>query len=168
MAHIGADSRRADMSPYLALKWLHILSSTFLFGTGAGIAFFYVRARRTGDSSIIAAVSRDVVRADMIFTAPAVVLQPITGILLAIVAGFPLSARWVVWSIMVYVVVGCCWLRVLWLQIRMRDLAADSAAAAIPLPAVFQRYYRWWFWLGWPAFLGVMVIFYLMVARPEM
>jgi uncharacterized membrane protein len=154
------------MSWYLALKCLHILSSTVLFGTGAGIAFFLVRARRSGDSRIIAAVSRDVVRADLIFTAPAVVVQPISGSVLAVMAGLPLSAPWVVWSAGLYVVVGCCWLRVVWLQIRLRDLASESASGAAPLPPQFERYYRRWFWLGWPAFLGVLVIFYLMVAKP--
>ena len=65
---------------YLLVKWLHIVSSTVLFGTGAGIAFFFLRAQRTGDVRIIAAVAREVVLADMVFTATAVVLQPVTGL----------------------------------------------------------------------------------------
>jgi uncharacterized membrane protein len=151
---------------YPVIKWLHIVSSTVLFGTGAGIAFFFLRAQRTGDTKIIAAVSRDVVLADMVFTATAVVLQPVTGIVLAFMAGFPLSSPWLVWSMVLYVLVGCCWLPVVWLQMRMRDLAIVAAANGSPLPAVYQRCYRWWFALGWPAFTGVLVIFYLMVAKP--
>lgn len=153
---------------YLLVKWLHIVSSTVLFGTGAGIAFFFLRARRSGDSRIIAAVSRDVVRADLLFTATAVVLQPVTGITLAVMAGYPLSTPWLVLSMVLYGLVGCCWLPVIWLQMRMRDLAIDAAARALPLPALYQLYYRWWFVLGWPAFLGVLAIFYLMVAKPGM
>jgi uncharacterized membrane protein len=153
---------------YPLIKWLHIVSSTVLFGTGAGIAFFYMRAQRTGDTKIIAAVARDVVLADRVFTATAVVLQPVTGIVLALTAGFSLSSPWLVWSMVLYVLVGCCWLPVVWLQTRMRDLAIVAAANGSPLPAAYQRHYRWWFALGWPAFVGVLVIFYLMVAKPRL
>jgi uncharacterized membrane protein len=152
---------------YPLIKWLHIVSSTVLFGTGAGIAFFFLRAQRTGDTKIIAAVSRDLVLADMVFTATAVVLQPVTGIGLALMAGFPLSSPWLVWSMVLYVLVGCCWLPVVWLQVRLRDLAIVAAANGSPLPAAYLRYYRLWFALGWPAFIGVLVIFYLMVAKPS-
>jgi uncharacterized membrane protein len=153
---------------YPLIKWLHIVSSTVLFGTGAGIAFFHLRAQRTGDTNIIAAVGRDVVLADRVFTATAVVLQPMTGIVLALMAGFPLSSPWLVWSMVLYVLVGCCWLPVVWLQTRMRDMAIVAAANGSALPAAYQRYYRWWFALGWPAFIGVLVIFYLMVAKPRL
>jgi uncharacterized membrane protein len=153
---------------YPLIKWLHIVSSTVLFGTGAGIAFFYMRAQRTGDTKIIAAVACDVVLADRVFTATAVVLQPVTGIVLALTAGFSLSSPWLVWSMVLYVLVGCCWLPVVWLQTRMRDLAIVAAANGSPLPAAYQRHYRWWFALGWPAFIGVLVIFYLMVAKPRL
>ena len=152
---------------YLLVKWVHIVSSTVLFGTGAGIAFFFVRAQRTRNVEIIASVGRDVVFADMVVTATAVILQPATGIALALMAGFPLSAPWLLASMALYLFVGCCWLPVVWLQIRMRDLAAAAAATLDPLPSQYHRYYRWWFALGWPAFLGVLGIFYLMVAKPN-
>src|SRR5271169_303620 len=156
------------MNWFLLIKWLHIVSSTVLFGTGAGIAFFFIRAQRTGDSRVIASVGRDVVFADALFTATAVVLQPATGIALALMAGYPLLTPWLVLSIALYFLVGCCWLPVVWLQIRMRDLAIDAANHALPLPLVYRFYYRRWFWLGWPAFIGVLVIFYLMVAKPSL
>jgi uncharacterized membrane protein len=145
---------------------MNFLSSTVLFGTGAGIAFFFVRAQRTGDAKVIATVSRDVVLADFLFTATAVVLQPITGVALAAMAGFPLSTAWVRWSIALYMLIGCCWLPVVWLQIRMRDLAVRAAVDGLPLPQAYHRLYSWWFGLGWPAFIGVMAVFYLMVAKP--
>jgi uncharacterized membrane protein len=65
-----------------------------------------------------------------------------------------------------YLLGGCCWLPVVWLQVRMRDLAQLAATNGTPLPDEYYRYYRWWFALGWPAFIGVLVIFYLMVAKP--
>jgi uncharacterized membrane protein len=151
---------------YLLIKWLHIISSTVLFGTGAGIAFFFVRAQRSGDARIIAAVGRDVVLADLVFTAGAVILQPLTGIALALMTGYPLSTRWLAVSLTLYILVGCCWLPVVWLQIRIRDYAIDAAQNRLALPIVYQVYYRRWFALGWPAFIGVLVIFYLMVAKP--
>jgi uncharacterized membrane protein len=151
---------------YIWLKWLHIISSTVLFGMGAGIAFFFLRAQRTGNVQVIAAVARDVVFADALFTATAVVIQPTTGIALALVAGYPLSAPWLLFSILMYGFVGCCWLPVVWMQIRMRDLAETAARTGTSLPPAYHWHYRWWLRLGWPAFLGVLVIFYLMVAKP--
>ncbi len=151
---------------YLLLKWVHILSSTVLFGTGAGIAFFFVRANRTRDIKLIAAVSEDVVLADAVFTATAVVLQPLTGLAMVWLASYSWKQPWLLLSIVLYVAVGCCWLPVVWLQIRMRDMALTAQAKQSPLPARYRSYYRCWFALGWPAFLGVLVIFYLMVAKP--
>jgi uncharacterized membrane protein len=155
------------MTCYLLVKWVHILSSTVLFGTGAGIAFFFVRAQRTGDPNVIAAVAGDVVLADVLFTFTAVVLQPVTGIMLAGSAGYSLWTPWLAWSFGLYVVVGCCWLPVVWLQIKMRNLAAGASLTGTELPEIYHRYYRWWFGLGWPAFIGVLAIFYLMVAKPR-
>jgi uncharacterized membrane protein len=156
-----------DMSDlYLWLKWAHIVSSTVLFGMGAGIAFFFIRAQRTGDVRIIAAVARDVVIADAIFTASAVVLQPLTGLAMARLAGYPLSAGWLRWSIVLYVLIGACWLPVVRLQIRMRDMANGAAQQGSDLPPSYFSCYRWWFALGWPAFIGVLMVFYLMVAKP--
>jgi uncharacterized membrane protein len=154
------------MSSYLWLRWLHIVSSTILFGTGFGIAFFFVRAQRTGNVAIIASVGRDVVLADAAFTAAAVVIQPASGIALALMAGYPLSSPWLLLSVAMYFLVGACWLSAVWLQIWMRDLAVAAAKTSSPLPVEYKKYYRWWFALGWPAFIGVLFIFYLMVGKP--
>jgi uncharacterized membrane protein len=151
---------------YLWVKWLHIISSTVLFGTGAGIAFFFLRAQRTGNAQVIAAVAKDVVLADVLFTATAVVIQPTTGVALALMAGYSLSFPWLLASILLYVFVGCCWLPVVWLQVRLQRLAETAASAGTPLHPAYYRYYKWWYGLGWPAFLGVLVIFFLMVAKP--
>jgi uncharacterized membrane protein len=143
------------------------VSSTVLFGTGFGIAFFFVRAQRSSNVAIIASVGRDVVLADAVFTATAVIIQPASGVALTLLAGYPLSSPWLLLSVALYVLVGACWLPVVWLQIRMRDLAVEAAAFSSPLPAEYKKYYRWWFALGWPAFIGVLAIFYLMVAKPS-
>jgi uncharacterized membrane protein len=155
------------MSWYLWLKWMHIVSSTVLFGTGFGIAFFFVRAQLTGNVAIIASVGRDVVLADAVFTAAAVVIQPASGMALALMAGYPLSSPWLLLAIAMYFLVCSCWLAVVWLQIWMRDLAVAAATSSSPLPVEYKKYYRWWFALGWPALIGVLFIFYLMVAKPS-
>ena len=129
---------------YLWLKWVHVVSSTVLFGMGAGIAFFFIRAQRAGDVRVIAAVAREVVIADAIFTASAVVLQPVTGLAMVRLAGFPLSLSWLRWSVALYVLIGCCWLPVVWLQVWMRNLAAHAMREGTALPTEYSRYYRWW------------------------
>jgi uncharacterized membrane protein len=151
---------------YLLLKWLHIISSTVLLGTGAGIAFFMWRAHRTNDARVIAAVAADVVRADLLFTTTAVAAQPVTGFLLLPKLGYPWTLAWVHWSLALYVLVGCCWLPVTWLQVQMRNLARRTVAEGSELPAAYHRYFKYWFLLGWPAFAGVLAIFWLMVAKP--
>jgi uncharacterized membrane protein len=151
---------------YLVLKWLHVVSATVLLGTGAGIAFFFWRVHRTHDARVISSVARDVVLADLLFTAVAVVVQPVTGWMMMKQVGFPLSLFWIYWSIALYVLVGVCWLPVVWLQWRMRDLAEEAVHKGAELPLVYFRYFRWWKALGWPAFAGVLGIVWLMVAKP--
>ena len=151
---------------YLVVKWLHILSSTLLFGTGLGIAFFMWMAHRRGDVRVIAGVARLVVIADAIFTAPAVLVQLASGLWLAHRLGLPLRIHWIASALILFVLVGACWLPVVWMQIKIRDLAAEAAARSTPLPQRYYRLMRTWFILGWPAFLGVLAIFWLMVAKP--
>jgi uncharacterized membrane protein len=151
---------------YLWVKWIHILSSTLLLGTGLGIAFFMWLAHRRGDAKVIAETARTVVIADACFTAPAVVVQFISGLWLANALGNPYSVFWLKAALLLFFVVGACWLPVLWLQWRARDLAIAASAAGAPLPAAYHRVMHWWFWLGWPAFISVIVIFWLMVMKP--
>jgi uncharacterized membrane protein len=152
---------------YHLLKWLHVLGSTVLLGTGAGIAFFMLMAHRTGDVRLIAGVARIVVIADYVFTATAVVAQPVTGLLLARVTGYSLGEGWILLSIGLYLLTGAFWLPVVWMQSRMRSLAAAAASAGAPLPPEYHRLFRWWFAFGFPAFTAVLAIFWLMIARPE-
>ena len=87
---------------YFLLKFVHIIGAAVLLGTGAGIAFFMLLAHRTGNPVIIAGVVRIVVIADFLFTATAVVVQPVTGIALASETGYALSEGWIVLSIALY------------------------------------------------------------------
>jgi len=153
---------------YLILKFAHILGAAVLFGTGLGIAFFMLMAHRSGNPAIIAHVAGRVVLADMVFTATAVILQPLTGAALIVLAGHDAFAFWIVASIALYVLTGACWLPVVWMQARMRDLARTAAETGGALPQRYHRLYRLWFALGWPAFAAVIGIFALMVWRPTL
>ena len=156
------------MTEYLILKYLHVIGATVLLGTGAGIAFFMAMAHRTGDAATIAATARIVVVADFMFTATAVVAQPVTGLLLADAVGYSLGEGWIVASIALYLVTGAFWLPVVWMQAKMRDLAAAAARTGAALPERYHRLYRTWLAFGFPAFAAVLGIFWLMIARPEL
>ncbi|MBV9248855.1 MAG: DUF2269 domain-containing protein [Acetobacteraceae bacterium] len=153
---------------YQFLLWVHILGSTLLFGTGLGTAFHGWMAHRSADVRAIAVASGNVVLADWLFTAPSIVVQPITGGLLAWQAGVSFTTGWLALAIGLYLLTGACWLPVVWLQIRMHQLAAAAVRSSTELPLVYFRYARWWFILGWPAFLAVLAIFYLMVFKPAL
>lgn len=148
------------------LRWAHILGATVLIGTGAGIAFFMLMAHRTKDPAIIAHTASVVVIADWIFTASAVIAQPVTGTLLASAIGWPLTEFWIAASLGLYALIGVFWLPVVWIQHQMRDLARAAAALGEALPARYFRLYRTWFACGFPAFIAILVIAWLMIARP--
>lgn len=142
------------------------MGATVIFGTGSGIAFFMLMAHRSRDARFIAGTARVVVIADMLFTATAVVLQPITGYLLMRTTGLGFSESWIIVSLLLYLVAGLFWLPVVWIQARMRDLAQAAADAGDPLPADYQRLFRVWFLFGFPGFGAVLAIMFLMVAKP--
>jgi uncharacterized membrane protein len=156
------------MTLYFLLKFLHAIGAAVLLGTGAGIAFFMVAAHLSRDPAIITGTARIVVRADFLFTATAVVAQPITGVLLAQNVGYSLLDGWVAWSIVLYFVTGAFWLPVVWMQMTMRDLAAAALRENRPLPPQYHRLFRWWFAFGFPAFAAVLAIFWLMIAKPQL
>lgn len=155
------------MTLYFAIKFLHVVGAAVLLGTGAGIAFFMLMAHLRGDPAVIAGVARIVVVADVLFTATAVVLQPLTGIWLAWHVGYSLLDGWIALSILLYLVTGVFWLPVIWMQIRMRDLAVEAAELGLKLPRSYHRLFTPWFAFGIPAFAAVLTIFWLMIARPD-
>jgi uncharacterized membrane protein len=154
------------MIVYELLKFLHVVGTAILLGTGIGIAFFMLLAHRTGGAATIAAVARIVVIADFVFTATAVVAQPITGLLLVWEVGYSLLDGWIVLSILLYLVTGGFWIPVVLMQMRMRDLAVRATGEGAPLPAEYFRLFRAWFAFGIPAFGAVLAIIWLMIARP--
>ena len=153
---------------YLLLKYLHVLGAIVILGTGTGIAFFMLMAHRSEDANFIARTASIVVLADVIFTATAVIAQPVTGYLLLEETGVTLSERWVLVSLALYIIAGIFWLPVVWIQRRMRDLAAQAAADGKALPAQYYRLFRIWFAFGFPGFGSVMLIVWLMVAKPSL
>lgn len=154
------------MSAFEVVKALHILSATLIFGTGLGSAFFLWRAHQSNDLASLAFAARTVVLADWLFTTPAIVFQPLSGLWLADAAGYRLSENWLLWTYGLFLLAGACWLPVVRIQLRVRDLTARGLAAQGAPPETCARLLRAWFWLGWPAFLAIVVIVFLMVARP--
>lgn len=155
-----------DPDLLILARWLHVIGACVLLGTGAGIAFFMLVAHRTRDARLIAHVAGTVVIADTLFTATAVIVQPLTGLWLAHLTGWPLSSPWILWSVGLYLLVGAFWLPVVWIQIRLRDMARTAAAGDGVLPARYVRLFRIWFACGIPAFAAVLAIVWLMLARP--
>lgn len=149
------------MSSYLWIKLMHILSATVLFGTGMGTAFFMLRAYLSGNNAAIAVTTRNVVLADWLFTTPAVVVQLATGLWLTARLGIAFDSAWFVAVISLFVFVGVCWIPVVWIQIRIRNLIAAGAGR--------ERYHKLmqsWVVLGALAFSSVILLFYLMVFKP--
>jgi len=151
---------------YLVVKYLHVLGAIVLLSTGAGIAFFMLMAHLSGDAGLILRTARTVVLADFLFTATAVVAQPLTGLWLAYASTMSLGDLWLLLSLVLYGVAGLFWLPVVWMQMRMRDLAAEAVAAGAPLPAAYHRLFRLWFLFGIPGFGAVLAIVWLMMAKP--
>ncbi|MEO7247365.1 MAG: DUF2269 domain-containing protein [Novosphingobium sp.] len=154
------------MDTLILARWLHVIGACVLLGTGAGIAFFMLMAHRTRNPALIAHVSVAVVIADFLFTASAVIIQPITGIWLARLTGWPLATPWILASLALYGVTGMFWLPVVWLQWRMAALARAAVKDGTELPPLYHRYFHIWFACGFPAFSAVLAIIWLMLARP--
>jgi uncharacterized membrane protein len=155
------------MNAYLALKVIHIVSSTVLFGTGLGTAFFKWSVDRSGSVPAIRVISERVVLADWLFTTPAIVVQAVTGVMMANRLGYPIFRGWLLYAVLLFCVAGLCWLPVVAMQIKMRNLARDAEQRAAPLTPQYWRLARLWFGLGIPAFGSVVVVFWLMVTKPN-
>jgi uncharacterized membrane protein len=152
---------------YLLLKFLHVIGAAVLLGTGTGIAFFMLAAHLSRDVAFIARTASVVVIADYLFTASAVVAQPISGYLLTQVLGIPMETGWITVSMALYVVAGVFWLPVVWIQSQLRDLARKAAATGAPLPDRYHKLFRIWFAFGFPGFGAVLAIVWLMIAKPS-
>jgi uncharacterized membrane protein len=155
------------MTIYFIVKYLHVLGAIAILGTGTGIAFFMLMAHRSGDPAFIARTATTVVIADMLFTLTAVVLQPVSGGLLMVLSATTLTERWLVTSLGLYAVAGLFWIPVVFMQIEMRNLARVSATQHQPLPPRYFTLFRRWFVFGIPGFGSVMIILWLMIAKPQ-
>ena len=154
------------MDLYTAIKTLHVISSTILFGTGIGIAFFMFRSWFADSINEKLYAARSTVLADYLFIFPVVVIQPISGMALIHIAGFNWTAYWLVASYVIYIIAGLCWLPVVWIQIQLKKMCIEAAENGTELPERYNKLFKIWFLLGWPAFLGLVAVFYFMVAKP--
>ena len=152
---------------YLLLKWIHILSSTILFGTGIGSAFYMFMANRRREISGMYFATRHVVIADWLFTTPSVIIQLVTGLWLTVLAGYGFDEGWLQWVLALYFFAGACWLPVVWMQIKMRDMTKEAFEKGIDVPDLYWKMDKWWITLGALAFPAILAVFYLMVVKPS-
>lgn len=155
------------MTAYFLVKYLHVIGAIVILGTGAGIAFFMLMAHRSGDAAFIARTAATVVIADMLFTLTAVILQPVSGGFLMMLSSTSFAERWLSASLMLYALAGVFWIPVIFMQIEMRDLASAAAVTGQPLPPRYFALFRRWVWFGIPGFGSVMIMLWLMIAKPE-
>ncbi len=71
-------------------------------------------------------------------------------------------------SYALYAVAAACWIPVVVLQIRVRDLTERAVIRNQPLPPEYATAMRQWFWLGVPAFLSMAAIVFLMIGKPQL
>jgi uncharacterized membrane protein len=154
------------MTLYFIVKYLHVLGAIVILGTGGGIAFFMLMAHRSGSAAFIARTASVVVIADMLFTLTAVIAQPITGGVLMALSSTSPAEGWLATSLVLFAVAGAFWIPVIFMQMEMRNLARVAMEKSQPLPARYFALYRRWFWFGIPGFGSVMIILYLMIAKP--
>lgn len=154
------------MDWFAIIKTVHIIGATILFGTGLGIAFFMFRSHFTDDVHEKLYAARTTVLADYLFTLPAAILQPISGVTLICLVGYDWTELWLLITYGLYLLAAACWLPVVWIQIQLKQMLREAADTGAPLPARYDRLFQLWFALGWPAFIGLIVVFFLMVAKP--
>lgn len=152
---------------YLTLKTIHIISATLLFGTGLGSAYYMLRAHLTNNPQVIATTARHVVFADWIFTTTSVIVQPLTGFWMIALGQWSYMQVWIWLSLVLYIIAGICWLPVVWLQIQIRSMAENAVKNNTKLPDLYYRYMKIWLILGWPAFFSIIIVFFLMVFKPD-
>ncbi|MFD2206385.1 DUF2269 family protein [Kiloniella antarctica] len=152
---------------YLLLKWIHIISSTILFGTGIGSAFYMFMANRNKDLRVMYFTIRHVVIADWFFTTPSVIIQLLSGLCLVHLGGYDLTDTWIYWGLGLYFFAGICWLPVIWLQIKMRSIIKRCLEEGGELPQQYWRMNMYWIVLGSLAFPAIIFVFYLMVYKPS-
>ncbi|MFK8067704.1 MAG: DUF2269 family protein [Gammaproteobacteria bacterium] len=155
------------MDLYFFIKTLHIISSTILFGTGLGIAFFMFRSHFTNDLHEKLYATRNTVLADYLFTLPAVIAQPLTGFWLIINGGYEWTESWLVITFVLYIAAGLCWLPVVWIQIQLKKILLQCVTEGSELPNRYYNLFRIWLILGLPAFVSLIIIFFLMVMKPS-
>lgn len=156
------------MEEYLLARALHIFSALVLFGTGLGTAYQFYAACRSDDVAGIARVARQTVQADWIFTTPAAVAQPVTGLWLVRLSGYDYLEPWLIVSYLLYALAGAAWLVVVTLQMEMARVSAIARRSGTPLPEDFRQRFGQWVRLGWVGFGSLAAVVVLMVAKPAL
>ena len=158
------------LDDYLLLRLIHILSAVVVAGTGAGIAFFLLMAYRSKNWVALAVTARHVILADWIFTAPAVFIQLVTGLLLTHQLGYSLTSVWFIVVVSLFIFIGLCWLPVVYIQYRIAQTTESVLEQDLQKNDTnvqgLKRLMRYWTGLGVLAFSAIIVMFWLMIVKP--
>jgi uncharacterized membrane protein len=153
----------------LALKFVHVLFAAVMFGAWLAAACFMVFARRSRNASVIALVSQFVVRIELFVVAPAMVLQPVSGMPLASVIGLTdIDNFWIGSSIVLYAIVVLAWLGALRLEFVIRRMARQASLGGTKLGKDYARLFRIWSGLASLIFAGMVLLYLLMIWQPRL
>jgi len=151
---------------YLLVKYIHIVSATILFGTGIGSAFYMFVANNSKNQQWIYFATKHVVLADWLFTTPAAIIQLVTGLWLMKIMQYRFSDLWLMWALVLFIMSMSAWVVVVFLQLKMLELAKKSYEEGSELPRIFWVMNYSWISLGAVAFPMMLIIFFLMVFKP--
>jgi uncharacterized membrane protein len=153
----------------LAVKFVHVLFAAVLFGAWLCVAAFMVFAHRSRNASVIALIAQFSVRIELFVVAPAFVIQPASGFPLGNLIGLSgADDFWVGGSIAVYAVVLLAWLGALRLEFLIRRMARQASLDGKKLDGRYRRLFRVWAALAALIFVGLVLIFLLMVWQPRL
>jgi uncharacterized membrane protein len=153
----------------LAIKFVHVLAAAVMYGGWIGVACFMVMAYRAANPSVVALVAQFVVRIELFVIAPALAFQPISGFPLAWAIGLtPLNEFWIDVSLTLYGVVVAAWFVALRIEIRLREIARESALDRKPLADAYPGLFRIWFLLAAVIFVAMTALILLMVWQPRL
>ena len=150
---------------YNTLITLHIISVILLLGVGGGSAFYKFMSDRSGNLEVIVHTNKMVVLADWLFTTPSVLLQPITGLMLANLMGYSFDELWLLLSVTLYVFSTLLWLVAVWLQIKMKKMARSAVEQKVNLGEAYAKLVNYWIWLGVFSAFSMGTVFYLMIYK---
>ncbi len=151
----------------LTIKFVHMTAMAVMFGTWITLALFMLYAYRSGNTSVVALTAVFVVRTELILMIPAIAVQPMAGIPLAIAIGARLDEYWLELSEAIYAAVVAAWLANLIIELRIRKITQQAALDGVKLPDAYRGLFRLWSAVTLAGLAGMIAIMALMIWQPH-